>query len=377
MSRAARRCAGAAVLLALALPCSALAGARDDARVQRGLKRLVAAERGPPGAIAVLWRNGRTTVLRAGYANVATRRRPRSRDHMRIASVSKEFSGAVALRLVRDGLLGLDDTIARHRPDLPAAWGSVTVRQLLNHTSGTPDYTKSAGFAKQFKRAPRAYVAPAGIIAWVAKRGLAFRPGSRYAYSNTDNIVIGLIAEKVTRESYASLLHQYVFDPLGLDDTSFPSGTRLPPPFIHGYVTAAGKRPEDVSTLLSPSGAWASGAIVSTPRDLATFTRAYVSGRLFGTAARRQQRRFVPGGRSSPPGPGVNSAGLALFRYRTRCGTVYGHSGNFPGYVQWAAASADGQRVVTTSLNIPAPDGRLLRRLRAVQEDAVCALLRR
>jgi D-alanyl-D-alanine carboxypeptidase len=85
--------------------------------------------------------------------------------------------------------------------------------------------------------------------------------------------------------------------------------------------------------------------------------------------------RFVSGGESSPPGPGQNSAGLALFRYKTRCGTVYGHTGNFPGYVQWAAATADGSRAVTTSLNIPAPTGELLARLRRVQETAVCALL--
>jgi D-alanyl-D-alanine carboxypeptidase len=83
----------------------------------------------------------------------------------------------------------------------------------------------------------------------------------------------------------------------------------------------------------------------------------------------------VKGGRSSPPGPGANSAGLAVFRYRTKCGTVYGHTGNFPGYVQFAAASRDGSRAVTTSLNIPAPTGKLLARLRAVQQTAVCALL--
>ena len=84
---------------------------------------------------------------------------------------------------------------------------------------------------------------------------------------------------------------------------------------------------------------------------------------------------FWPGGASSPPGPGKNSAGLALFRYQTRCGTVYGHTGNFPGYVQFAAATADGSRAVTTSLNIPAPTGKLLAQLRRVQTTAVCALL--
>lgn len=84
---------------------------------------------------------------------------------------------------------------------------------------------------------------------------------------------------------------------------------------------------------------------------------------------------FVPGS-SSPPGPGVNSAGLALFRCESRCGTVYGHTGNFPGYLQWAAATANGRRSVTTSLNIAAPTGNLLRKLRSAQAKPVCALLR-
>jgi D-alanyl-D-alanine carboxypeptidase len=131
-----------------------------------------------------------------------------------------------------------------------------------------------------------------------------------------------------------------------------------------------------VSTFLSASGAWASGAIVSTPEDLNVFVRGYLGLRFFGRQQRREQFRFVRG-RSSPAGPGRNSAGLAIFRYRTRCGTVYGHTGNFPGYVQFAAATRDGKRAVTTSLNIPAPQGALLARLRAVQTTAVCALLGR
>ena len=109
----------AAALVLLAVPGTAAASARDDARVQRGLERLVEARGGPPGAIATLHRDGRTTVLRAGYGDRAKRRRPRSTDHMRIASVAKAFSGAVALRLVRDGRLGLDDTIARTGPTCP------------------------------------------------------------------------------------------------------------------------------------------------------------------------------------------------------------------------------------------------------------------
>ena len=367
--------AGLAALLAL--PASGHAGAPPTAAdVQRGLDRLVAAREGPPGAIATLYRDGRLTVLRAGRADVRRARPPRATDHMRIASIAKAFSGAVALQLVRDGLLGLDDTIGQRRSGMPAAWAGVTVRQMLSHTSGLPDYTKSDGFAEQVRTAPRGFVPPTGIIDWVRADGLVFAPGSRYEYSNTDNIVIGLITEAVAGESYRGLLDRIAFGPAGLRETSFPARTSaLPRPFLHGYVVAAGEEDRDVTTFLSPSGAWASGAVVSTPADLNAFIRSYLGLRFFGAAQQREQMRFVPGGRSSPPGPGRNSAGLALFRYRTRCGTVYGHTGNFPGYVQFAAATANGRRAVTTTLNIPAPTGRLLTRLRRVQTTAVCALL--
>ena len=355
-----------------AAPASA---ASTPADVQRGLERLVAAPGGPPGAIATIYRDGRLTVLRAGRADVRKKGAPRPTDHMRIASVAKAFSGAVALNLVRAGRLGLDDTIAQRLPGMPAAWGAVTIRQMLNHTSGLPDYTQSKGFAKQAEKDPRGYVSPQRIVDWVRADPLEFAPGSRYEYSNTDNIVVGLIAEALTGTPYGDLLEQIVFGPARLSQTSFPSKPALPNPFIHGYLVAPGEQPEDASTLLSPSGAWASGAIVSTPRDLNAFIRADLGLEFFDRAQQREQMTFVPGGESSPPGPGKNSAGLALFRYQSKCGTVYGHTGNFPGYVQWAAASADGTRAVTTSLNIPAPTGKLLAQLRAVQATAVCALL--
>ncbi len=345
-----------------------------DAVVQRGLDGLVAARGGPPGAIATLYDRGRLTVLAAGRADVARPGTPRAIDHMRIASVAKAFSGAVALHLVQRGRLGLNDTISQWLPALPHAWAGVTLREMLNHTSGLPDYTESTGFAEQARTDPQGYVAPSTIIDWVRRDGLEFTPGSRYEYSNTDNIVVGLIAQAVTGESYGKLLSAIVLGPAKLRSTSFPTTVALPNPFIHGYLVAPRMRPEDVSTLLNPSGAWASGAIVSTPAEMGTFMRDYLGRRFFGAAVQRQQMSFVPGA-SSPPGPGTNSAGLAVFRYRTRCGTVYGHTGDFPGYTQWAAATADGKRSVTTTLNIPAPSGKLLRQLRAVQTSAVCALL--
>jgi D-alanyl-D-alanine carboxypeptidase len=365
-----------AVLGALALVApAAVARNQLQVRLQQQLDALVATPGGPPGAIVTLRRGSRMAVLTAGFADVRSRRVPRATDHMRIASVSKAFSGAVAFALIHRGTLRLQDTVGRWLPGLPRGWARVTLRQLLNHTSGLPDYTKSAGFRKQFATDPAGFVSPQKIIGWVADERVAFLPGSRYEYSNTDNIVVGLIAEHATGKPYGRLLRDLVFRPLGLRSTSFPTRLALPSPFIHGYVTAPGKAPEDVSTLLSPSGAWASGAIVSTPNDLNAFIRGYLSGRLVPAALQRAQLRFIPGN-SSPAGPGANAAGLAIFRYRTRCGTVYGHTGNFPGYVQFAAATRDGRRAVTTSLNIPAPAGALLARLRQAETTAVCALLR-
>jgi D-alanyl-D-alanine carboxypeptidase len=374
-----RRCsivvAGLLAASCIGLAAPTAPAATRPLEVQRELERLVEAPGGPPGAIATMFRDGHLTVLRAGRADVKRRRPPRPTDHMRIASVAKAFSGAVALNLVRAGDLGLEDTIAQRLAGVPAAWGAVTVRQMLNHTSGLPDYTQSKGFAKQAKNDPRGFVSPQKIIDWVRADPLEFAPGSRYEYSNTDNIVIGLIAEAVTAEPYGQRLEKVVFGPAHLRQTSFPTKVALPNPFIHGYVVAPGEQPTDVSTFLSPSGAWASGAIVSTPGDLNAFIRSYLGLKFFSRAEQRQQMQWVPGGESSPPGPGRNSAGLALFRYQTKCGTVYGHTGNFPGYVQWAAASANGSRAVTTSLNIPAPTGKLLAQLRRVQTTAVCALL--
>jgi D-alanyl-D-alanine carboxypeptidase len=353
-------------------------GRTTDATVQRLLDRFVDTRGGPVGAILTLYRQGRTTVLRAGRADAARPGAPRLGDHMRIASISKAFTGAVALHLAQEGRLGLDDTIGqRFAGVLPRAWSMVTVREMLNHTSGLPDYTRSDGFRRQAMTDPHGYVSPMHIVGWVRNMGLMFAPGSSYEYSNTDNIVVGLIAQRVTGRPFGQLLSALILRPAGLRQTTFPTRRiSLPTPFMHGYELEPGKPPRDVTTFLSPSGAWASGAVVSTPADLGAFIRAYLRGRFFGPAQRREQLRFIPGS-SSPPGPGTNTAGLAIFRYQTRCGTVYGHTGNFPGYVQWAAATADGRRSVTTSLNIAAPTGALLQQLRSLQASAVCALLGR
>lgn len=126
------------------------------------------------------------------------------------------------------------------------------------------------------------------------------------------------------------------------------------------------------------SALWASGGMQSTSAELGRFIRGDVSGRLFGRVLRRAQRRWVEG-HSEPIGPGTNSAGLALFRYRMSCGTVYGHTGNFPGVTQFAAASSDGRRSATVSANtrlVRDPSGKpAFRALRRAFARAACASL--
>jgi D-alanyl-D-alanine carboxypeptidase len=354
---------------------SAQRSVTTDAEVRHGLQQLVEAEGGPPGAIATLYRDGLLTVFSAGRADVTSDVAPAVNQHMRIASVTKAFNGAIALHLVETGRIGLDDTIGQHLPDLPAAWSGITLRQMLNHTSGLPDYLRSDGLAKQVATDPQGYVEPRKIIDWVRNDPLEFAPGSKYAYSNTDNIVVGLIAEEVTSKPYEALLQEIIFGPANLAQTSFPTTEiSLPTPYIRGYAAAPGPQPEDVTNFVSPSGAWASGAIVSTPEDLSTFIRADLALKFFGAAEQQEQMQFISGD-SSPPGPGTNEAGLGLFRYTTPCGVVYGHTGNFPGYTQWAASNADGTRSVTTTLNVAEPAGALIEHLREVQAQAVCALL--
>jgi D-alanyl-D-alanine carboxypeptidase len=372
-------CALAAATAVLgALAGTASGAARVDLREE--LRELVRMPGGPAGAIVVVQRPGGRTVYRAGVRDTRTHRPVRASDHMRLASAAKAFSAAVALSLVDQGKLSLDDTIAQRLPGLPAAWGRVTLGQALHHTSGLPDFSKSPRFADYAGKHLHARPSPRFLLRFIANEPPEFRPGSRYRYSNTDNFIVALMAEAATGRPYERLLRTHVYRPLGLRDTSLPSGPAMPSPYLHGYQPDPPGPPEDVSTLVSAGYAWASGGLVSTPADLTRFIRGYAGARLFSRAVQRRQRQFVAG-RSEPVGPGVNSAGLGIFRYRTRCGTVYGHTGNTPGYTQFMASTLDGRRSVTASISAQitnkstGPQLAAFRRLRRIQTQAVCEAL--
>jgi D-alanyl-D-alanine carboxypeptidase len=288
-----------------------------DAALDRALKDLVAMEGGPPGVIAVVQRGQHRKVHTFGVRNIKSGLPIRVDDRMRIASVAKAFSGAVALSLVSKGALSLNDTIGVLLKDLPepppAAWADITLRQLLNHTSGLPDILEDQDFLAAFMASLTKAPPPEKLLTYLYNNVplLRFVAGSKYQYSNSDNIAVALMVEAATGKSYEDLLRELVYRPLGLKKTSLPRGPNLKKPFIHGYDNDPSQDPpEDVSELVAAGWSWASGGIVSTPADLNTFIRAYVGGKLFDQRTQAKQRRVIEGGSSEPPGPGMNSVRL-------------------------------------------------------------------
>jgi D-alanyl-D-alanine carboxypeptidase len=352
---------------------------RTGLALQGALNKVIRAPQGPPGISGLIVRSGKRQFFRRGKGNLRSGSAPKLWLPFRIASVSKAYSGAVALSLVAQGKLELDDSIGELLPGLLPRARKVTLAQLLHHTSGLADYIKDEGFVKKLIARPGRYMTPKRLLSFVRTDRLAFRPGSKYEYSDSDNIVVGLMAQKVTGIPFEWLLRREIAPRSFFGPTRLPRRLFLPSPFLHGYDVQPGKQPEDVSRLINPALAWASGGMISSLPALSRFMRAYVGGRIFGAPERRAQRKWIRGS-SSPPGPGVNSAGLALFRYRTRCGTVFGHTGSFPGYRIFAASSADGRTSIAYVANAQIVPGqgspRVSALIRRSQVAAVCHALR-
>lgn len=370
-----------AVVASVGVPITANATSGTDNSTDRALdaaiRNLSARKNGPPG-VAVMVQRGDDIRLHAGGTSDLDSSAPiQADDHMRMASVAKAFSGAAALAEVAGGAIALDDTIGARLPDLPAAWSAVTLRDLLHHTSGIPDFSKAPAFQDAVRASLTVAPPPADLLNYVENDPLEFRPGERYRYSNSDNIVVGLMLEAVTGQPYDVVLEARVSLALGLGNTSLPAGAEMPTPYIHGYALDLPDPPDDVSELIAAGWSWASGGVISTPSDANRFVRGYVTGGTTDAASRAQQLEFIPG-KSEPPGPGQNAAGLAIFRYKTKCGTVYGHTGNTAGYTQFIAATRDGTRSATVGVSaqiVPKTSPKVFPELRRLFGLAVCAAL--
>jgi len=381
--RTARATAGALLVVAsslmattLAAPAGASTTAASGSALQKALNGLVARNDGPPGIIVVVQRGATQTVYRAGSAQLGQSTPIETDDHLRLASVAKAYSGATALSLVSDHVLSLDDTVGKWLPTLPKEWDKVTLAELLGHTSGIKDFSGTPAFVEALKKSLQTPPSPETLLSY-AERDLRFAPGTEYHYSNSDNIIVALMIQAATGHSYEEELQARVLGPLGLTETSLPQGSAIPSPFISGYDLDPPKQPDDVTNFFAAGWTWASGGAVATPQDLTTFIRAYARGATTSKAVHAKQFTFRAGS-SEPPGPGTNSAGLAVFRYQTKCGTVYGHTGNTLGYTNFAAASANGARSVTVQINAqitPGVNNAAWPDLHDIYELGVCAAL--
>lgn len=312
---------------------------------------------GVPGIIVRIQDADRAArSLAAGVSDTATGAALRPAAQFRIGSITKSFVATVVLQLVGEGRLSLDEPVARRLPGLLANGDRITVRQLLNHTSGLPDYPEDpelfAGILENRAWQPRE------LVALAERHPQLFPPGTAWSYSNTNYIVAGLLVEAVAGRPLARELDRRVLSPLGLRHTSFPAATtRLSGYYAHGYVSTAlipsGDSLLDV-TGYNPSHAWAAGAIVSNAADLSTFYRALFGGRLLSRSLLREMKQTVA---VDPTDPATTFGyGLGLWRVNDVCGTNWGHTGAIYGYQSQAFWNErTGRMVVIASTMFPAP----------------------
>lgn len=353
----------------VALTGAARATATDSRTAQIAAAANAAVGAGIPGVVVYARHSNETTSLARGADNLDTNRPMTTSDRFRIGSVTKTFVATVVMQLVQEGRLSLDDTIEKHLPGLVPNGGSITIRQLLSHTSGLPDYFSNKRIYAPYLNGNLTYVWAHRTLVRIASRDKPlFTPGARgrWAYSNTGYYILGLTIEQVTGHTLARELTTRIFRPLHLSSTTLPTTPALPGRYAHGYTPTGKNKLQDISHI-SPSILWAAGGIVSTPADVATFQRALFQGRLLSLPLVHQMQTtqvVIPGSR------GRQTMGLGLFKSRFRCGTAWGHGGDLPGYTTNAYSSSNAERQVVIAVNVGEDS-----QLTTAASDALASLL--
>jgi D-alanyl-D-alanine carboxypeptidase len=312
-----------------------------EPELQKALDELVAA--GVPGAVLLVREGDGTLRLASGYGNLKPKTKMRAGDRFRVGSITKAFVATVVLQLVGEGKLTLGDRVERWLPGVVPNGAQITVRQLLNHTSGLFNYTEDREFVAAAFRDPLRVWRPREILAIATAHKPYFAPGAGWRYADTNYYVLGLIVEAATRRPLGSELRHRIFVPLRLRATTFDNAARIAGRHAHGYFL----RPlEDVS-VGSPSVEWAAGALVSNHDDLARFFRALLGNRLLPPHLLRAMEAVEEV-------PFDWSYGLGLMKVPTPCGVAWGHTGASAGYDATALNSKDGRRQVVVLVNATA-----------------------
>lgn len=270
----------------------------------------------------------------------------RPSDRFRIASVTKVFIATLVLQLVAADALKLEHPVERFLPGVLPGGDRIRVRHLLNHTSGLFDYMEDRAVLAPYERDPSFLWQPRDLVALAANRPLLHAPGARWAYSNTNYVALGLIAEEVVGEPLSEQLRKRIFEPLGLRRTMFATTPHVDGRFMHAYIRDRSGRLADTSGV-SPSFAWASGAIVSSANDVVRFLSALLGGKLLPPPLLKAMRTTVP----VRDDYFISAYGHGLYAMRTSCGLVWGHDGEMFGYQAAAFARERGRRVVVVAAN--------------------------
>jgi D-alanyl-D-alanine carboxypeptidase len=263
-------------------------------QVQNALNQLVAA--GAPAVSAEIRGPRGVERYAAGLANVRAGTPVLTRDHFRIGSVTKTFVATIVLRLVAQDKLTLSETVQKWLPGLIPNASQITIRQLLNHTSGIADYCSLPGptLCSPSGSAMTKRWTEQQLVQLGASAGPTFPPGQSWAYSNTGYVLLEMIIARVTGHTLGQELRQQIYRPLGLRQTSFPTTTAMPRPYSHGYdVSANGSWPRDL-TATTPTIAWGAGAMVSTLGNLTTFMQSVMGARLVTKSLLRQMQAPTP-----------------------------------------------------------------------------------
>ena len=293
-----------------------------------------------PGAtVGVVLANGESFGLAVGFSDRQTRSPMKPNDRMLAGSVGKTFAAATALQLIKEGKIGLDDRIEKYLgreswfARLPNA-KEITVRQLMNHSSGLMRYEFKEQFTRDLTANPERVWKPAELVAYLLDEKPPFEAGKGWDYSDTNYIVLGMIIEKVTGKKFYDEANRRLLKPLKLADTIPQDGPRLPG-LVQGYAgpnNPFGGTDEMIVNgkfSINPQFEWTGGGYASTAQDLARWAKMFYEGKAFSADLLPQ----VLDGVSAPMLGRETKYGLGVIIRKTAVGTSYGHSGFFPGYM--------------------------------------------
>jgi CubicO group peptidase (beta-lactamase class C family) len=276
------RLAGLAMLAAVSSATAQHSTVTRDAyrlRADSLVYTYLAESHAPSAAFAVIRGSDTLAYGAYGLADVDARRAPTAATIYEIGSITKQFTSAAIMKLVEQGRVRLDDDLSKYVPQFPLRGRKVSIRQLLNHTSGIHSYTSEPGWRKTWNDV----LSPDAIIKFVAADTFDFAPGSAWRYNNTGYVLLGMVIEKASGQKYAKYLDAQFFKPLGLKQTSYCPSRTSDPAFALGY--SKGPNGTVRAQFLDLSHPFAAGALCSTVGDLAKWQRALDGGRVVSPAS--------------------------------------------------------------------------------------------